>query len=72
MMAQAGPVNGQGSCTRGGGSLKARSGQRHWRLRLGCRQGSGGSAIALTEAGGTLVTTATEARQLREAAAAVG
>ena len=29
MMAQAGAVNGQGSCARGGGSLKARSGQRH-------------------------------------------
>ena len=30
------------------------------RLRLGCRQGSGGSATALTETGGTLVTTAVE------------
>ena len=53
VMAQAGEVNGQGSCARGGGSLKARSGQRHWRLRLGCRQSSEGSATALTETGGT-------------------
>ena len=66
MMAQARLVNRQGSCARGGGSLKAQSGQRHWRLRLGCRQGSGGSATALTETGGTLVTEATEARKLRE------
>ena len=28
------------------------------RLRLGCRQGNGGSATALTETGGTLVTAA--------------
>ena len=66
MMAQARLVNGQGSCARGGGPLKAQSGQQHWRLRLGCRQGSEGSATALTETGGTLVTAATEARKLRE------
>ena len=71
MIAQAGLVSRQGSYARGGGSLKAQSGQRHWRLRLGCRQGSRGSAIALTETGGTLVTVATEARKLREAVAAV-
>ena len=66
MMAQAGLVNGQGSCARGGGSLKAQSGQRNWRLRLGCMQGNEGSATALTETGGTLVTAATEARKLKE------
>ena len=66
MMVQAGLVNRQGSCARGGGSLKAQSGQRHWQLRLGCMQGSEGSATALTETGGTLVTAATEARKLKE------
>ena len=30
------------------------------RLKLGCRQGSGGLATALTETGGTLVTAAAE------------
>ena len=35
------------------------------RLRLGCSQGSGGSATALTETGGTLVTVAVEAGRLR-------
>ena len=60
VMAQARAVNGQGSCARGGGSLKARLGQRHWRLRRRCRQGSGGSATALTETGGTLVMAVAE------------
>ena len=40
------------------------------RLRLGCRQGSGGSATALTETGGTLVTAAAEAGRLRASAEA--
>ena len=42
------------------------------RLRLGCRQGSGGSATALTETGGTLVTTAAEAGRLRALLGAQG
>ena len=49
----------QGSLARGGGSLVAGA---------ECRQGSGGSATALTETGdaGALVTVAMEAEQLRE------
>ena len=35
------------------------------RLRLGCRQGSGGSATAPTETGGALVTAAAEVGRLR-------
>ena len=62
-MAQAGPVNKQGSCARGGGSLKARSGQRHWRLRLGFRQGSGGSTPAVAETAVAFVGKLRERRQ---------
>ena len=42
------------------------------RLRLGCRQGSGGSATALTETGGTLVTAAAKAGRLRALLGAQG
>ena len=47
------------------------SSEPRW-LRLGCRQGSGGSATALTETGGTLVTAAVEAGRLRALLGAQG
>ena len=67
MMAQAGAVNGQGSCTRGEGSLTAQSGQRHWRLRLSqARQWRLGYCTDRDWDAGTLFTAAMEAEQLKE------
>ena len=67
MMTQAGAVNGQGSCARGGCSLNVRSGQRHWQLRLSqARQWRLSYCSDRGWDAGTLVTAAMEAEQLKE------
>ena len=48
--AQARAVNKQGSSARGGGSLKAQSGQRLWRLRLGQAESTIEAQLGLSEA----------------------